>query len=64
MSCGVFVIIGWFSFGVCEFVDSVVMRLVFIDGVILVCYMVWYGVGVLVRESFEFKQFDEEFFED
>jgi restriction system protein len=40
------------------------MRLVLIDGAELTRLMVRYNVGVSVRESFELKQADEEFFEE
>jgi restriction system protein len=40
------------------------MQLVLIDGEELARLMVRYNVGVQVRETFDLKQVDEEFFED
>ena len=40
------------------------MRLVLLDGQELTRLMVKYNVGVSVRESFDLKQVDEDFFED
>jgi restriction system protein len=61
---GVFVTTGRFSSGAIQFAESVAMRLVLIDGPSLARYMVRYSVGVSVRETFDLKQIDEEFFED
>jgi restriction system protein len=60
---GVFITTGRFSSGAKTFADSVGMRLVLIDGPELAQLMVRYNVGVLVRETFDLKQLDEEFFE-
>jgi restriction system protein len=40
------------------------MQLVLIDGVELTRLMVRYNVAVQVRQTFELKQIDEEFFEE
>ena len=40
------------------------MRLVLIDGAELTRLMVRYNVGTSVRETFDLKQVDEEFFEE
>jgi restriction system protein len=40
------------------------MRLVLIDGLELTRLMVRYNVGADVRETFDLKQVDEEFFEE
>jgi len=40
------------------------MRLVLLDGIELARLMVRYNVGVSVRETFDLKQIEEEFFED
>jgi restriction system protein len=63
-SRGVFVTTGRFSAGARGFADGVSMRLVLIDGAELTRLMVRYNVGVSVRESFELKNIDEDFFED
>jgi restriction system protein len=63
-SRGVFVTTGRFSAGARAFADGVAMRLVLIDGTELSSYMVRYNVGVAVRESFDLKTIEEEFFED
>jgi restriction system protein len=61
---GVFVTTGRFSPRARQFAESVAMRLVLIDGTELTRLMVRYNVGTSVRESFDLKQVDEEFFED
>ncbi|MDQ3104247.1 MAG: restriction endonuclease [Actinomycetota bacterium] len=61
---GVFVTTARFSAGARIFSDGVPMRLVLIDGEELTRMMVRYNVGVTVRETFDLKQIDEEFFED
>lgn len=63
-SRGVFVTTGRYSAGARQFADGVSMRLVLIDGTELTRLMVRYNVGVSVRETFDLKQIDEEFFED
>jgi restriction system protein len=40
------------------------MRLVLIDGTELTRLMVRYSVGVAVRETYELKAVDDDFFED
>jgi restriction system protein len=61
---GVFVTTGRFTPGARQFAQSVAMQLVLIDGEELARLMVRYRVGVQVRETFDLKQVDEEFFED
>ncbi len=63
-SRGVFVTTGRFSAGARQFSEGVSMRLVLIEGVELTRLMVRYNVGVSIRETFDLKQIDEEFFED
>lgn len=63
-SRGVFVTTGRFSQGARNFADGVAMRLVLLDGLELTKLMVKYNVGVAVRETFDLKQIDEEFFDD
>lgn len=63
-SRGVFVTTGRFSPGAIQFAEGVSMRLILIDGIELTRLMVKYNVGVSVRETFELKQVDEEFFEE
>lgn len=63
-SRGVFVTTGRFSAGARQFADGVAMRLVLLDGLELTRLMVRYNVGVSVRETFDLKQVDDEFFED
>lgn len=62
-SRGVFVTTGRFSTGARAFAEGVAMRLVLLDGPELTRLMVRYNVGVSVRETFDLKQVDEEFFE-
>lgn len=61
---GVFVTTSRFSPGAKQFADSVAMSLVLIDGAELTRLMVRYNVGVEIRETFDLKQVDDEFFED
>ncbi|MDG4789182.1 restriction endonuclease [Micromonospora sp. WMMD1102] len=63
-SRGVFVTTGRYSPGARQFAESVAMRLVLIDGLELTRLMVRYNVGTSVRETFDLKQVDEEFFEE
>lgn len=62
-SRGVFVTTGRFSAGARQFAEGVAMRLVLLDGAELTRLMVRYNVGVVVRETFDLKQLDEEFFD-
>jgi restriction system protein len=61
---GVFITTGRFTAGARQFAQSVAMQLVLIDGVELTQLMVRYNVAVQVRETFDLKQIDEEFFEE
>jgi restriction system protein len=61
---GVFVTTGRFSSGARLFAEQVAMRLVLIDGTELTRLMVRYNVGVAVRETYELKSVDDDFFED
>lgn len=61
---GVFITTGRFTAGARQFAQSVAMQLVLIDGVELTQLMVRYNVAVQVRQTFELKQIDEEFFEE
>ena len=61
---GVFVTTGRFTTGARQFAQSVAMQLVLIDGAELTRLMVRYNVAVQVRETFDLKQIDEEFFEE
>jgi restriction system protein len=61
---GVFVTTGRFSSGARQFAEQVAMRLVLIDGTELTRLMVRYNVGVAVRETYELKTVDDDFFED
>lgn len=63
-SRGVFVTTGRFSAGARQFAEAVPMRLVLLDGSELARAMVRYNVGVAIRETFELKQVDEDFFEE
>jgi restriction endonuclease len=63
-SRGVFVTTGRFSSGARQFAEQVAMRLVLIDGTELTRLMVRYNVGVSVREVYELKAVDDDFFED
>jgi restriction system protein len=61
---GVFVTTGRFSSGAHQFAEQVAMRLVLIDGTELTRLMVRYNVGVAVRDTFELKSVDDDFFDD
>ena len=61
---GVFVTTGRFSSGAQQFAEQVAMRLVLIDGTELTRLMVRYNVGVAVRETYELKSVDDDFFDD
>jgi len=63
-SRGVFVTTARFSAGARQFAEAVPMRLVLLDGEQLTRAMVRYNVGVSVRESFDLKQVDEDFFDE
>lgn len=63
-SRGVFVTTGRFSSGARRFAEGVSMRLVLLDGAELTRQMVRYNVGVSIRETFDLKEIDEDFFED
>ena len=63
-SRGVFVTTGRFSTGARQFADQVAMRLVLIDGTELTRLMVRYDVGVAVKETYQLKAVDDDFFED
>ncbi len=63
-SRGVFVTTGRFSPGARQFADGVAMRLVLIDGAELTRLMVRYNVGTGVRETFDLKHVDDDFFEE
>jgi restriction system protein len=63
-SRGVFVTTGRFSPGARQFAEGVAMRLVLIDGDELTKLMVRYNVGTSIRETFDLKQVDEEFFDE
>jgi restriction system protein len=63
-SRGVFVTTGRFSSGARLFAEQVPIRLVLIDGTELTQLMVRYGVGVAVKETFQLKSVDDDFFED
>jgi restriction system protein len=63
-SRGVFVTTGRFSGGARQFAEQVAVRLVLIDGTELTRLMVRYNVGVAVRETYELKAVDDDFFED
>jgi restriction system protein len=63
-SRGVFITTGRFSAGARQFAEAVPMRMVLLDGEQLTRAMVRYNVGVALRETFELKQVDEDFFEE
>ena len=60
---GVFVTTAKFSTGAQRYADSVGVRLVLVDGITLVSLMMDQNLGVSVRETYEVKQIDEDFFE-
>ncbi len=61
---GVFVTTGRFSSGARQFAEQVAMRLVLIDGTELTRLMVRYNVGVAVKQTYELKSVDGDYFED
>ena len=63
-SRGVFVTTARFSSGARQFADQVAMRLILIDGTELTRLMVRYDVGVAVKETYQLKSVDDDFFED
>lgn len=63
-SRGVFVTTGRFSSGARLFAEQVPIRLVLIDGTELTRLMVRYDVGVAVKETYQLKSVDDDFFDD
>lgn len=63
-SRGVFVTTGRFSSGARQFAEQVAMRLVLLDGTELTRLMVRYDVGVAVKETYQLKSVDDDFFDD
>ena len=63
-SRGVFVTTGRFSSGARLFAEQVPIRLVLIDGTELTRLMVRYDVGVSVKETYQLKSVDDDFFDD
>lgn len=63
-SRGVFVTTGRFSNGARQFAEQVPLRLVLIDGTELTRLMVRYDVGVTVKETYQLKSVDDDFFDD
>jgi restriction system protein len=63
-SRGVFVTTGRFSSGARQFAEQVAMRLVLLDGTELTRLMVRYGVGIAVKETYQLKSVDDDFFDD
>jgi restriction system protein len=63
-SRGVFVTTGRFSSGARQFAEQVAMRLVLLDGTELTRLMVRYDVGVAVKETYQLKSVDADFFDD
>lgn len=59
-----FVTTARFSAGARQFAEAVPMRLVLLDGVQLTRMMVRYNVGVSIRETFDLKHLDEDFFDE
>ena len=60
---GVFVTTANFTNGARQYAEQVAVRLVLIDGPTLVSLMMDQNLGVTVRETYEIKQIDEDFFE-
>lgn len=63
-SRGVFVTTSGFSRGARQFAEQVPLRLVLIDGTELTRLMVRYDVGVTIKETYQIKSVDDDFFED
>jgi len=61
-SKGVFLTTSSFSPNAIDYVRSITARVVLIDGRELARLMIRYGVGVTVRERFEIKRLDEDYF--
>ena len=60
---GVFVTTANFTNGARQYAEQVAVRLVLIDGPTLVSLMMDQNLGVTIRETYEIKQIDEDFFE-
>ena len=60
---GVFVTTANFTNGARQYAEQVAVRLVLIDGPTLVSLMMNQNLGVTIRETYEIKQIDEDFFE-
>jgi restriction system protein len=63
-SRGVFVTTARFSKGARDYADSVAVRLVLIDGADLTRLMLAHKVGITVKETYEVKAIDRDFFEE
>jgi restriction system protein len=63
-SRGVFVTTARFTAGAQEYAKQVGVRLVLIDGPELARLMLRYGLGVTVKQTYEVKEFDRDFFEE
>lgn len=61
-SKGVFITTAYFSSQATTYVQSISARVVLIDGRELARLMIRHGVGVSVRETFELKRIDEDYF--
>lgn len=61
---GVFITTARFSQGAKEYARQVGVQLVLIDGPELARLMLHYGLGVTVKQTYEVKEFDRDYFED
>jgi restriction system protein len=61
-SKGVFITTTTFSRQAQDFADSLAVRLILVDGVELARLMIEHGVGVTVRQTYELKRVDEDYF--
>lgn len=59
---GVFITTSWFSREALDYVEIIDSRIVLIDGERLAELMIDYGVGVSLRQVFEIKQIDSDYF--
>lgn len=60
---GVFLTTARFSQGARDYAEAVVARVVLIDGAELARLMLANGLGVTVRQTFQLKEVDEDYFE-
>ncbi len=61
---GVFITTARFSQGARDYARQVPVQVVLIDGQDLSLLMIRYGLGVTVKQNYEVKEFDRDFFDE